>query len=162
MTLGVSTVWTAEIGGTLGSCQSRHWCRRQNFPFLPFYRTGVGLRRAGAKAGDIWGEHVAESGANWWHCWAFWRRAALLLTSERDCECGMYVDGRSPRLKRGRSCEGYATQLHKGQRSFQLNQTSKQWVNLPPLKPPVGKAKTLFTQYQNFDGKIFCNFQIHL
>ncbi len=48
---------------------------------------------------------------------------ALLLTSKRDC--GMYVDGRSPRLKRGRSCEGYRAQLHEGQRSFQLNETSK-------------------------------------
>lgn len=56
---------------------------------------------------------------------AFRRRVALLLNSKRDCECGMYVDGRSWRLKRGRSYEGYTAQLHKGQRSFQLNQTSK-------------------------------------
>lgn len=48
------------------------------------------------------------------------------LLRKRDCKRGMYVDGHSPRLKRGRSCEGgSAAQLHKGQRSFQLNETSK-------------------------------------
>lgn len=39
---------------------------------------------------------------------------ALLLTSERDRECGMYVDGRSPRLKRGRSCEGVRRTASRG------------------------------------------------
>lgn len=68
---------------------------------------------------------MSESEVNLGHYSAFRRWVALLLTSKRDCKCGMYVDGRSPRLKRGRSCEGYTAQLHEGQRSFQLNQTSK-------------------------------------
>lgn len=74
---------------------------------------------------DLWGEHVSGSEVNLGHYSAFRRRVALLLTSKRDRKCGMHVGGRSPRLKRGRSCEGYTVQLHKGQRSFQLNQTSK-------------------------------------
>lgn len=71
----------------------------------------------------------------------------------------MYVDGRSPRLKRGRSCEGYAAQLHKGQRSFQLNQTSKQRVNLLPLNLLREKPKHFAHYIESLVAKCFATFK---
>ena len=69
-----------------------------------------------------------------------WRQATRFLSSEDNfCECGMYVDVVVPGLRRE---VGHVRDMWpnftRGQRSFQLNQTSKhKGRSQPPsLKPP--------------------------